>query len=100
MKQKQEDENRQDIAIVRLEQLYPIPFDGIDTAIAKYPNAAHYWVQEESTNMGAWNFILGRTYERYSFKLVARKNSASPATGFKKQHLKEQADILDKAFNK
>lgn len=100
LKQKQEDEKREDIAIVRLEQLYPIHFNGIDEAIAKYPNAEHYWVQEESENMGAWNFILGRTYEKYKFNLVARKNSASPATGYKKQHLKEQANLLDRAFNK
>jgi len=98
--QKQEDEKREDVAIVRLEQLYPIPFGGIDAAIKKYSNATeHLWVQEEPLNMGAWNFMLVRTYEKYSLRPVGRKNSASPATGFKKQHLREQAELLDKAFN-
>lgn len=98
--QKQEDEKREDVAIVRLEQLYPIPFGAIDAAIKKYSNAKdHIWVQEEPLNMGAWSFILLRTYENYSLKPVGRKNSASPATGFKKQHLREQAELMDKAFN-
>ncbi len=97
--EKQEKDNRKDIAIVRLEQIYPIPFDAIDMIMNKYTNAAHFWVQEESLNMGAWNFILGRTYKRYSFEVIARKNSASPATGFKKQHLRVQKILLDKAFD-
>ena len=98
MMQKQEDENRHDIAIVRVEQIYPIPFEQIDATIKKYAHAEHYWVQEESLNMGAWSFILNRTYQKYNFKVVARKNSASPATGFKKQHLREQKDLMKRAF--
>ena len=98
--QKRDDEKREDIAIVRLEQLYPIPIEGIDAAIKKYSAAKdYYWVQEEPKNMGVWSFLLARTYENYSFKLVSRKNSASPATGFKKQHIREQQELLDKAFN-
>ncbi|MFN8276103.1 MAG: 2-oxoglutarate dehydrogenase E1 component [Chitinophagales bacterium] len=87
-----------DIAIVRLEQLYPIPEKGLMALKEKYSKAEFVWVQEEPQNMGAWNFLLGRLYEKLSMKVIARKNSASPATGFKKQHVKEQAELLDKAF--
>lgn len=98
--QKRDDEKREDVAIVRLEQLYPLPYDGIEAIMKKYSNAKdHLWIQEEPLNMGAWSFILGRTYQKYTLKPVARKNSASPATGFKKQHLREQEDLLDRAFN-
>lgn len=96
--QKQEDNKREDVAIVRLEQIYPIPFTQIDEIMEKYKGAEHYWVQEESLNMGAWSFILSRTYKRYTFEVISRKNSASPATGFKKQHLKVQARIIKEAF--
>lgn len=97
--QKRDDDKRDDIAIVRLEQLYPIPFGGIEAVMKKYSNAKeHYWVQEEPLNMGAWSFMLSRTYQKYQLTPIARKNSASPATGFKKQHLREQADLLERAF--
>jgi 2-oxoglutarate dehydrogenase E1 component len=56
------------------------------------------WVQEEPKNNGAWTFLLSRLYEKLPMKVIARKNSASPASGFKKQHVKEQDEILSKAF--
>jgi 2-oxoglutarate dehydrogenase E1 component len=54
-------------------------------------------VQEESSNMGAWQFIL-TNLRSYDIELISRKSSASPATGFKKQHAKESAEIMSKAF--
>jgi 2-oxoglutarate dehydrogenase E1 component len=65
----------------------------------KYSNAEIYWVQEEPENMGAWNYILGRFYKERKITCVARKMSSSPATGYKKQHVKEQEDLMNRAFN-
>lgn len=88
---------RDDVALVRLEQLYPLPKKQIDAIINKYKNAELYFVQEEPSNMGAWQYFL--SYYRYKeMTLVARKSSASPATGFKKVHEKQQADIVRRAF--
>ena len=89
--------NRQDVAIVRLEQLYPLAKNQLDNIFAKYENAEIVWVQEEPANMGAlWH--LKHRLDHIDFSYVARKNSASPATGYKKQHEKEQADIIKRAF--
>jgi 2-oxoglutarate dehydrogenase E1 component len=90
-------DNRDDIAIVRLEQLYPFPKDQVQAAIQKYGDAEWFWVQEEPSNMGAWQYILA-FYRNYGIQLVARKSSASPATGFKKVHLAQQENILLRAF--
>ena len=90
-------DKRNDIAIVRLEQLYPFPTSQVNKLIKKYENAEPVWVQEEPSNMGAWQYILA-FYRRTSLRLIARKSSASPATGYHKQHEKEQKDIIDRAF--
>ena len=95
---KQEKDGVKDIAIVRLEQLYPLPETQLLELGKKYSKAEFVWVQEEPKNNGAWTFLLGRLYDKLPMKVIARKNSASPASGFKKQHLKEQEDILNKAF--
>ena len=95
---KQEKDGVKDIAIVRLEQLYPLPEAQLMELGKKYNKAEFVWVQEEPKNNGAWTFLLGRLYDKLPMKVIARKNSASPASGFKKQHLKEQEDILNKAF--
>lgn len=96
---KQEEEGRDDVAIVRLEQLYPLPKKQIEKIEKKYAKADFFWVQEEPKNMGAWTYLLRypnfRTYTR-----VSRKPSASPSTGFPSKHLEEHNMILDQAFNK
>ncbi|MEL7121485.1 MAG: thiamine pyrophosphate-dependent enzyme, partial [Bacteroidota bacterium] len=95
---KQREDKRSDIAIVRLEQLYPLPMKQIEQLLTeRYSNAEVYWVQEEPANMGAWSFIL-TNYEGRMLKLISRKASASPATGFKKVHDQQQAEIINKAF--
>lgn len=95
--ERQEEEKRNDVAIIRLEQLYPFPEKALEAELANYyPNAEVYWVQEEPANMGAWNFIL-RVYQR-PIKFIGRKASASPATGYHKIHVKEQTEILNRAF--
>ena len=90
-------DKRNDVAIVRLEQLYPLPLTQLNNIFEKYSEAELYWVQEEPSNMGSWQYILSFFHYK-DLKLVARKSSASPATGFKKVHDKQQADIVDRAF--
>ncbi len=91
--------DRRDVAIVRLEQLHPFPQQQLQAELAKYPKAKVYWVQEEPENMGSWNYLL-RFMRRELEDVVARKPSASPATGYNKIHLKEQKDLVARAFNK
>jgi 2-oxoglutarate dehydrogenase E1 component len=95
--EKQQKDNRKDIAIVRLEQLYPCPDRHLKKMYEKYADAQFYWVQEEPKNMGAWTFLL-RWDVNFKLKLIARKSSASPATGFAKVHAKEQMQIVEEAF--
>lgn len=94
---KQEADKREDVAIVRLEQVFPLPHKQLAAIQAKYPKASFTWVQEEPLNMGSWTFILAHL-RHLNPEVVARKESASPATGFKKVHEKEQASIVDRAF--
>ena len=90
-------DNRDDVAIVRLEQLYPFPLTQMQEMKQKYKNAKALWVQEESSNMGAWQFFLA-FYQNYDIELVARRSSASPATGYKKVHDQQQGDLVETAF--
>ncbi len=87
-----------DVVIARVEQLYPVPQDKIIELANKHPNAEVWWVQEEPENMGAWYFIHARFNDKLQIRGIARKNSASPATGFKKVHIQEQETILKRAF--
>jgi len=91
--------NRSDVAIVRLEQLHPFPKKQLDAELAKYPKAKLYWVQEEPENMGYWNYLL-RFMRRELEDVIARKPSASPATGYNKIHVKEQKELVARAFDK
>ncbi|KAA9333242.1 2-oxoglutarate dehydrogenase E1 component [Hymenobacter busanensis] len=88
---------RKDVAIVRLEQLHPFPKKQLDAELKKYPKAELIWVQEEPENMGYWNYML-RFMRRELADVVARKPSASPATGYNKVHVQEQKQIVARAF--
>jgi multifunctional 2-oxoglutarate metabolism enzyme len=89
-----------DTAIVRVEQLYPLPAEQLTQVLDGYPDAQLVWVQEEPQNQGAWSFMamnfaveVGRT-----LRVVARPASASPATGSNATHKVEQEDLLTRAF--
>ncbi|HEU4849468.1 MAG TPA: multifunctional oxoglutarate decarboxylase/oxoglutarate dehydrogenase thiamine pyrophosphate-binding subunit/dihydrolipoyllysine-residue succinyltransferase subunit, partial [Terrimesophilobacter sp.] len=89
-----------DIALVRVEQYYPLPLRELVSTIGLYPDAELVWVQEEPENQGAWPFIcleLLRLNKR-PVSVVSRPASASPATGSSKRSAQEQADILEKAL--
>jgi multifunctional 2-oxoglutarate metabolism enzyme len=100
---KRESEGIADVAVVRVEQLYPLPAEQIREQLERYPNATDVvWVQEEPMNMGAWQFMAvnlpeelpeGRTLRR-----VSRKASASPAVGSAKVHEVEQRELIAQAF--
>jgi 2-oxoglutarate dehydrogenase E1 component len=90
-----------DVAIIRVEQLYPTPVDEIKAAYAQYPNAELVWVQDEPANQGPWTYIglfLPKYMNGQVAKLVSRPASASPATGSAKRHAAEQADVVARAF--
>lgn len=95
--ERQEKEQRKDMIIARLEQLYPLPYKQIDQIMEKYPNATKYWVQEEPANMGSWVYILS-CYQKVDWKVISRKSSASPATGYHKVHFQEQESIINQVF--
>lgn len=97
--EKREKDKIKDVAVIRLEQLHPFPKTQINDLLAKYTKAEDFvWLQEEPENMGYWNYIQ-RIYPERSFKLISRKASASPATGFAKVHAEEQELIIEKAFS-
>ena len=95
-----------DVAIVRLEQLYPFPINSLGQELARYRNADVVWCQEEPWNMGAWAYVdrriedllrdLDVTASRPGY--AGRPESAAPATGLLKRHLEEQARLVDAAL--
>lgn len=95
---KQVKENRQDIAIVRLEQIYPLPVQQLDNLYKKYNKATWFWVQEEPLNMGAATF-LQTNLKTINFGVISRNASAATATGYAKVHAQEQLEIIETAFN-
>ena len=91
-------EQRPDIALIRVEQLYPFPHKQIDALQKKYGKATWFWVQEEPLNMGAASF-LQMNLKSFPFGVISRQASASTATGFQKVHQQEQAEIIQMAFS-
>jgi len=93
-------EGANDIAIVRIEQLYPFPQTQLKQILAKYKNADQYfWVQEEPENMGAWAHMV-RLFKDVKLNYIGRNESASPATGYSKTHAEQQARIVASLFQK
>jgi 2-oxoglutarate dehydrogenase E1 component len=93
---------RDDVAILRFEQLYPLQDEHIEKALAPYgADVPVVWVQEEPANMGAWSHFRVRFGERIigrPFRGVSRPATASPATGSPSSHKIEQQEILGRAF--
>jgi 2-oxoglutarate dehydrogenase E1 component len=105
--QTRRDKKIDDVAIIRIEQLYPWPKDTLVKELGRYPNAEVVWCQEESANQGYWTFVnqrfefileeLGRKEFRPGY--AGRPSSASPATGLAKNHAREQALLVEQALN-
>jgi 2-oxoglutarate dehydrogenase E1 component len=95
--ERQQKEDRKDIAIIRLEQLYPLPFKQLEALNAKYSKATWFWVQEEPLNMGAAAF-LKMNLTTINYGVISRQPSAATATGYAKVHKQEQEEIVETAF--
>ena len=96
-----------DVAISRVEQLSPFPYDLIRAHLEQYPNAEIVWAQEEPLNMGAWNYVGPRlqstlreteAHRHAEVKYIAREPSGAVATGKKKQHKKEKEMLMQLAL--
>ena len=91
------------VAVVRVEQLYPLPTEQMLAILDKYPNAKELrWLQDEPENMGPWNFVEHNTWRvkdrGYDLRHIARVESGSPATGSKIIHDQEHAELMDAIF--
>ncbi|CAN5446821.1 2-oxoglutarate dehydrogenase E1 component [soil metagenome] len=92
------------VAIIRVEQIYPLHTELLEEIVSRYPRANKKWVwcQEEPLNMGAWSFIgwrLQKLNPGGRVRYAGRERAASPATGAKAVHLREQKGLVERAFN-
>ncbi|CAH1197827.1 2-oxoglutarate dehydrogenase, E1 component [Candidatus Nitrotoga sp. BS] len=93
----------EEVAIIRLEQLYPFPHDAFEAQIASYPNATELlWCQEEPGNQGAWHriqhYLLRHLRDGMRLAYALRSSSASPAAGYLAVHNEQQKAVIDAAF--
>lgn len=96
--ERQHKENRKDIAIIRLEQIYPLPYKQLEELYKKYNKATWFWVQEEPLNMGAASF-LQMNLKSINYGIISRQPSAATASGYSKVHAQEQSEIIETAFS-
>ncbi|MDF2189460.1 2-oxoglutarate dehydrogenase E1 component [Paraflavitalea sp. CAU 1676] len=96
--ERQQKDNRKDTAIIRVEQLYPLPLKQLEALYAKYSKATWFWVQEEPLNMGAASY-LQMNLKSINYGVISRQPSAATATGYLKVHAQEQSEIIDTAFS-
>ncbi len=97
MAEKQFKDKREDIAVIRVEQLYPLPVKQLEALYKKYDAAIWFWVQEEPLNMGAASFLV-MNLKSINFGIISRQASAATATGYAKVHAAEQAELIETAF--
>jgi 2-oxoglutarate dehydrogenase E1 component len=95
-----EKEGIDDVAILRFERLYPLPFRTLPPALETYPNAELVWAQEEPANQGAWSFVAMNLPQIINRPLsgVTRPASSSPAVGTHQRHEQEQKAVIEQAF--
>ena len=104
---KREEEGHDDVAIVRIEQLYPFPDDALYEAIKDYTNVESIvWCQEEPMNQGAWystqhriRNVLERSHPSIKLGGVGRPHAAAPAVGYMSVHLEQQKNLVEEAIN-
>jgi 2-oxoglutarate dehydrogenase E1 component len=103
LREAREQRKLSDLALVRMEQLYPFPAAELAAIFAAYPHARDVvWVQEEPANMGAWRHLRHRLEAvlppGHSLGFVARRSAASPATGFYATHQQQEAALIAQAL--
>ena len=95
----QEENKRADVALVRIEQFYPVPRNSMQKIIGKYKNSERFiWVQEEPENAGALEFFQ-RKLSKLPLEYFSRPEIGSPATGFSQQHKAEQRQLIENVFH-
>ncbi|CAI8328910.1 MAG: Multifunctional 2-oxoglutarate metabolism enzyme [Cryomorphaceae bacterium] len=97
--ERREKEKSENIALVRIEQLFPLDKQKIKELIGKYKAKEVVWVQEEPQNMGAWTFILSEL-KAFNIDVISRESSAATATGSSKTSTAEQNELINKVFKK
>jgi 2-oxoglutarate dehydrogenase E1 component len=102
---KREEKKANDVAIVRVEQLYPFPHKAFGAEMKRFPNATEVvWCQDEPQNQGAWFFVQHYIHENMldgqKLGYAGRPASASPAVGYAHLHQEQQKALLDQAFGK
>ena len=108
LNKKKKENNIKDIALIRIEQLYPFPYDDLDEILTKYENVQEFvWCQEEPLNQGAWfshrhriQRVIDRIDTSKEVSLVSRPAAAAPAVGLMKLHLQQQEELVNKALIK
>ena len=96
--ERKEKDKRDDVALIRMEQIYPLPLKQLNDLYKKYNKAVWFWVQEEPLNMGAASF-LQMNLKTINYGVISRSASASTASGYAKVHAQEQQQIIDTAFS-
>ena len=96
-----EEHSRDDVALVRVEQLFPLPSDKMKEIIKKYKNANDVvWAQEEPRNMGAWSHMMMHFDEAQKFRVASRRFYASPAAGSAVRSKNRHQQVIDYVFDK
>ncbi len=89
-----------DVALIRLEQLFPLPLKEIDAVIKKYSKAEEIvWAQEEPRNMGAWSYLLLHLPQAMKFRVASRRFYGSPASGSSARSSKRHQEVIEYAFD-
>jgi 2-oxoglutarate dehydrogenase E1 component len=98
---RREEENRMDVALVRLEQLFPLPVDEIDALLAKYEKVDEVvWAQEEPRNMGAYSHLLLHYDKARAFRVASRRFYGAPAAGSAVRAARRHKQVIDYVFDK
>src|SRR5690606_16715730 len=96
-----EEDQREDVALVRIEQLFPLPSDEMKEIIKKYKNADDIvWAQEEPRNMGAWSHMLMHFSDVHKFRVASQRFYASPAAGSSTRSKMRHQQVIDFVFDK
>ena len=97
MLERREEVKSEKVALVRLEQIFPLDIERIKELIKKYNSKELLWAQEEPENMGAWTFILSQLRD-LGINVISRSASAATASGSSKRSAAQQNEIIDKVF--
>ena len=99
--QEREDLNRDDVALVRIEQLFPLPIEAIKNVLSKFKHVDDVvWAQEEPRNMGAYSHMLMNLDEARNFRLASRRPYGAPAAGSSVRSKKRHKEVIDYVFDK